>query len=170
MAGRPTDYRPEYVEQARKLCALGATDDEMADFFGCDRTTFYRWRTAHPDFAEAMKVAKEAADLRVERSLYQRAVGYSHPDTHMAVVEGEVVATPTVKHYPPDATSMIFWLKNRKPDAWRDKTQTEVTGKDGGPIQQETTASESARLLLDELARLKAGAAAPPAVDPDRKT
>jgi hypothetical protein len=46
--GRPTDYRPEYVEQVRKVCALGATHEEIAEFFDVTRKTIYTWRIAHP--------------------------------------------------------------------------------------------------------------------------
>ncbi|MEN2749338.1 helix-turn-helix domain-containing protein [Sphingomonas sp. T9W2] len=123
--GRPTKYRPEFVEQARKLAALGATDREAADFFEVDEATIHRWKHTHPDFCESLKVGKETADARVEQSLYRRALGYSHDAVKMHSVEGTVVTTPYVEHYPPDTTAAIFWLKNRKPTEWRDKTVVE---------------------------------------------
>lgn len=133
--GRPTLYKPEYVEQAKKLCLLGATDRELADFFKVSEQTLNSWKTQHPEFLESLKVGKEQADQRVERSLYQRALGYSHPDVHVSNFQGLVTLTPIIKHYPPETTAGIFWLKNRKPEEWRDRI--EHTGKDGGPIQTE---------------------------------
>ena len=66
--GRPTDYRPEFPEQAEKLCQLGATDIEIADFFEVDVRSIYRWKHAHPNFSDALKAGKEAADERVKRA------------------------------------------------------------------------------------------------------
>jgi len=62
----------------------------------------------------------------VVRSLFQRACGYSHPEDKIFQHEGNPVVVPTTKHYPPDATSAIFWLKNRDPANWRDKVEHEV--------------------------------------------
>jgi len=124
--GRPSKYKPEYCEQAHKLVLLGATDERIIDFFGIGNGTFYRWRQAHPEFREALKLSKEEMDTQVEKSLFLRAMGYSHPEDHISNYQGEVTVTPTTKHYPPDATSMIFWLKNRQPDKWRDTQQHNV--------------------------------------------
>lgn len=133
--GRPTSYKPEYAKQAAKLCALGATDAEMASFFEVDVATINRWKVAQPDFRESLKDAKAIADERVERSLYQRAMGYEHDEVDIRVVGGEVVMTPIRKHYPPDTTAAIFWLKNRKTKDWRDIKAVELTGAEGGPVQ-----------------------------------
>lgn len=133
-AGRPSGYRPEFVKQAEKLCALGATDIELADFFEIDVRTLYRWKGEYQEFCQALKVAKEVADERVERSLFARANGYEHDEVDIRVVGGEIVQTPIRKFYPPDTTAAIFWLKNRRPKEWRDKVEQEITGKDGGPL------------------------------------
>lgn len=123
--GRPTSFKPEYVEQARKLAELGATDREAAEFFKVNEATIHRWKHTQPEFCESLKVGKETADARVEQSLYRRALGYSHDAVKISTVEGEIVETPYVEHYPPDTTAAIFWLKNRKPADWRDKTVVE---------------------------------------------
>ena len=68
-------YKPEFADQARLLCRLGATDEELAEHFGACVRTIYRWRNAHEAFAEAVVVGKDHADDRVERALYARAVG-----------------------------------------------------------------------------------------------
>lgn len=136
--GRPSSYKPEYAAQAAKLCSLGATDVEMADFFEVATSTLYLWKNTHPEFSEALKAAKENADNRVERSLYQRALGYSHEAVKIISVGGEVQSVPYREHYAPDTTAAIFWLKNRRPDEWREKTVQEHTGKDGGAIELST--------------------------------
>jgi hypothetical protein len=139
---RPSKYKPEFAEQAEKLCKLGATDRELADFFGVAESTLNLWKVQHSEFSESLKVAKEQADQRVERSLYQRAVGYSHPDVHVSNFQGEVTLTPLTKIYPPETVACIFWLKNRKAAEWRDKVETELTGKGGGPIVISSTDAE----------------------------
>ena len=125
---RPSKYKPEYVEQAAKLCALGATDIEIADFFGVDARTLYRWKGEYPEFCQSLKISKEIADERVERSLFARANGYEHDEVDIRVVKDRIVKTPIRKFYPPDTTAAIFWLKNRKPAEWRDKQELEHSG------------------------------------------
>ncbi|WP_079246883.1 hypothetical protein [Sphingomonas turrisvirgatae] len=127
--GRPTAYRDEFVEQAKKLCELGATDMELADFFEVDVSTIYRWKIAHPEFCEALIAGKDACDDRVERSLYNRAVGYSFPAVKIfmpANAEAPVYA-PYTEHVPPDTGAAMSWLKNRRGDKWREKSEVDVT-------------------------------------------
>jgi len=114
---RPTSFKPEYAEQAAKLAKLGATDVQLADFFGVCIATIYNWKNDHPAFLDALKLSKEEADAIVEKSLYQRALGYEHDEVDIRVVGGEIVQTVVRKRYPPDTTAGIFWLKNRKPGA-----------------------------------------------------
>lgn len=131
--GRPTEYRDEYVEQAAKLCALGATDDEMADFFGVSTRTLYRWKLDHDDFCQAIKAAKAIADDRVERSLYQKATGYNYTEQQAIKIKleqhrEEVEVVDVSRHAPADTTAAIFWLKNRRAADWRDKQEIEHKG------------------------------------------
>jgi len=126
--GRPSKFKNEYVAQAQKLCKLGATDLEIADFFEVDVRTIYRWKGEHADFCQALKSGKDEADDRVERSLFAGANGYEHDEVDIRVVGGEIVQTPIRKLSPPDTTAAIFWLKNRRPAQWRDKQDVEHTG------------------------------------------
>lgn len=126
--GRPSSYKPEFVEQARKLCQLGATDLELADFFGVTDRTIYRWQTEFPEFCQALKAGKDPADDRVERSLFHRANGYTYDAVKIMAVKGEVVKVPYREHVPPDTTACLFWLKNRRPDKWRDIQKHEIGG------------------------------------------
>lgn len=126
---RPTKYKPEYAEQASKLCLLGATDKELADFFDVSEQTINAWKDKHPEFLESIKEAKSNLDRQVERRLFERATGYSHLDTKFATHEGSITdEREYIKHYPPDTTAAIFWLKNRQPESWRDKQEIESSG------------------------------------------
>lgn len=135
--GRPSAFKDEFCQQATNLCLLGATDDDLAKFFGFDERTINRWKVDHPEFGRALKAGKEGADANIGNSLYQRAIGYSHDSEEIKVVEGAIVRVPITKQYPPDTTAMIFWLKNRRPDLWRDKVLNEHSGPNGGPIQSQ---------------------------------
>lgn len=124
-AGRPTDYKPEYAEQARKLCELGATDRDVAHFFDVDERTINRWKHVHPEFCQSLTVGKEAADARVEQSLYRKATGYSFDAEKIFHSDGVITRADYIEHVPPSDTAAIFWLKNRKPAEWRDKVDLE---------------------------------------------
>lgn len=137
--GRPSSFRPEYCEQARKLCLLGYTDKELADFFEVSESTLNLWKTEHPEFSESLKEGKERADANVAASLYQRALGYSHPEEDIRTISigdgmSEIVKTPTIKHYPPDTKAAQIWLTNRQRHKWRDKQEVEVDVKPESPL------------------------------------
>lgn len=129
MAGRPSVYQPNFAEQAAHLCELGATDYQLAKFFKVTTRTIERWKIKHEEFCRALKVGKDVSDESVARSLYHRAMGYTFETEEIFQYQGEVVRTKVVKHIPPDTTAMIFWLKNRRPDAWRDKVDILSDGK-----------------------------------------
>lgn len=132
-AGAPTKYRPEFAAQAAKLCEFGATDYELAQFFGVRTGTIYEWRNRFPKFAEAVTIGKDAADTRVERSLFQRAVGYTFETEKVFHAMGQITRAEVVEHVPPDPGAALNWLKNRKPEVWRDKQI--IAGPDDGPLQ-----------------------------------
>jgi len=111
---RASAYKPEMCEQAYKLCLLGATDDQIADFFELSTSTIEKWKKVHPEFGEALLRGKTEADAVIAESLFHRARGYSHPDVHVSNYKGDITVTKITKHYPPDTTACIFWLKNRQ--------------------------------------------------------
>lgn len=135
MAGRPTKYKPEFAEQAEKLCKLGHTDAELALFFEVDEATINRWKESHPEFCESIKAGKDLADSEVVESLYRRALGYSHESVKIFQSGNEPLVVPYTEHYPPDPTSMIFWLKNRQKKKWRDKIEQGFTDNEGNDVQ-----------------------------------
>lgn len=126
-AGRHELFKPEYVEQAHKLCLLGATDDMLADFFHVTTQTVGNWKLSHPEFFEALKISKIEADEKVSRSLYNRALGYSHSTQKIFNANGVPLVVDTIEQYPPDTTAAIFWLKNRQPKQWRDRVEQDIT-------------------------------------------
>lgn len=126
--GRPTKFTPEMYDQAENLCLLGATNEELARFFKVAVSTIDLWIKKNPDFSGAIKKGREVADANVAKSLYRRAIGYSHPEDDIRTVSfgkgmSEIVITPTIKHYPPDTAAAFIWLKNRRPDKWREKVE-----------------------------------------------
>lgn len=132
-AGRPTKYQESYNRQAEKLCLLGSTDKDMADFFEVDESTINRWKIEYPEFCESIKRGKISADANVASRLYKRAIGYEHDEDKIFNNNGEPLIVPTTKHVQPDTTAAIFWLKNRQPKMWRDKQEIEH----GGSVHQE---------------------------------
>ena len=128
---RPTAYKGEYATQAQKLCDLGATDDEIAGFFEVSVRTIHRWKAAHEEFCHSLKVGKESADDRVERSLYHRAVGYQVQDTKVFNNNGSPMLVPYVKTVASDTTAAIYWLNNRRKDKWRNRHEIDNTSSDG---------------------------------------
>jgi hypothetical protein len=135
--GRPSGFKAEFTEQAEKLAKLGATDMEIADFFEVDVRTVNRWKISFPEFCQALKAGKDVADDKVIRSLFQRATGFEHEAVKifMPANASEPIHTNYREFVVPDTTACIFWLKNRRPDEWRDKQSNELSGPNGGPIQ-----------------------------------
>ena len=126
--GRPSKYKEEYSELAYKFCLLGATDEKLADFFDVCVATINTWKKEHPEFLVSIKRGKQIADAEVASSLYHRALGYSHKETKLVSYEGKVTDERDIdKHYAPGPTAAIFWLKNRQPEHWRDKSERTVT-------------------------------------------
>lgn len=137
--GRPSLYTPDFAKQAIKLCELGATNVDLADAFEVTVRTIERWAVQHEEFCRALKTGKEAADDRVERSLYNRAVGYTFDSEKILTLksaggEGVIERVKIKEHVPPDVTAQIFWLKNRRKDQWRDKHEVGVTNQDGEDV------------------------------------
>ena len=125
-AGRPSKYNPIFANQARKLCLAGYTDKQLADHFEVSEATLYTWKKKHPDFLEALKKGKAIADGEVAASLYERACGYSHPETKVFNYLGQTFEHEVIRHYPPDTAAAFIWLKNRQPQAWRDKVEQKI--------------------------------------------
>jgi hypothetical protein len=153
-AGRPTTYKPEFCRIAKEMAQLGATDREIAHALGISEKCFYLWTARYPKFVQAVKLGKTSPNERAERSLFMRATGYSYDSEEIYLVDEvteipgktkrsrptiirtkKVLRVPVVKHVPPGETSLIFFLKNRKKDEWRDFKATELSTPPGRPLE-----------------------------------
>jgi len=138
--GRESKYKDEYASEAFNYCLLGATDKEIATFFDVSEHTINNWKEEHEEFCEALKKGKASADALVASKLFSKANGFKYMEEigfkcksydeqgrQVEHVETKMVA----RYMPPDTTACIFWLKNRKPNAWRDKQDINVSGNVG---------------------------------------
>jgi len=117
---KPGKWDESMIFRAMMLAMEGITEKKIAIALNVHEHTINYWKRTKPEFLEALQRGKAQYTERVEQSLVESAVGYSHPDTHFAVIDGEVIQTPTMKHYPPNVTAQIFFLKNRAPNRWQD--------------------------------------------------
>lgn len=127
--------KPESLLLLEAWARDGLTDEQIADKMKINVATLYRYKQNYCEICEALKRGKEVVDVEVENALLKRALGYSttevtreralNPETGKV----ELVVTKAVtKEVPPDTTAQIFWLKNRRPDLWRDKQNVELSG------------------------------------------
>ncbi|MCA1490109.1 hypothetical protein I6F11_04145 [Ensifer sp. NBAIM29] len=134
--GRPTSWDERNLSIARTLAELGATDLEISQAFEVSIRTIHRWKLEYPEFREALEIGKDAADRKVEDSLYKRATGYSFDSEKIVVIEGEAQRVEIIEHVPPDTKAAMWWLQNRRPGTWRDvrhiKHDVEEEGALGG--------------------------------------
>ena len=155
--GRPLEYNPEtHPAIAENLSNEGCTQSEIAEKIGVHPATITDWKHKYPEFSEALKRGKQKPDDIVQKSLYTRAIGYEYTETKIVKDEtGCIIKTETVtKQMAPDVGAQCMWLKNRRPEEWRDKQEIEHSGKDGGPIRIVTAKD----LSDDDLAQIAAGA------------
>lgn len=100
----------------------GLTDEQIAHNIGIARKTLIEWKQRFSDISDALKRGKEVVDIQVENALLKRALGYEYTEVKTKKENGIVTeVTTTTKQVVPDVTAQIFWLKNRKPEKWRDK-------------------------------------------------
>jgi hypothetical protein len=131
--GRPTKYLRSMDAIVEKLAIKGFIDTQLAKAVGIAESTLTLWKKKYPSLIAAIKRGKAIADIEIEDSLNKRAKGYEYEEVHTEVyndVDGNkrIHKKVITKTLPPDPTSMIFWLKNRKPKDWRDKKEIEVEG------------------------------------------
>jgi hypothetical protein len=158
--GRKTIYNPKMAEIARKCCERGLTDLEVADVLGIGLATLYRWKLEYPEFSRVFKLGKAAADDRVERSLYSRAVGYSYLAEKAVMTRHGQKTVRYRAHIPPDTAAAVWYLKNRRPDRWRDSFRHEHIASPYDAIED----TAELRALLTKQAQAL-GLIAPPIVD-----
>lgn len=128
----------------------GLTDEQIAQNLGISKQTFYNYKSKYVDFFDSLKKGKEIVDYEVENALLKRALGYKYDEVTIEEFDDGSVKTKTVtKEVIPDTTAQIFWLKNRRPDKWRDKQMIEADVKtEANPFKDLTT--EELRKLIDD--------------------
>lgn len=127
--GRDSKYQPEFADQARKLCLLGATDSEIADFFAVSESTINNWKHQHPAFLESIRAGKIKADAEVADSLFKRATGH-HIQAEKIIKndEGKFEAVRYQQFLPGDPVAAYKWLTNRRRQNWADRSAVELQG------------------------------------------
>jgi hypothetical protein len=154
--GRPSLYKPEFAAQAFELCLAGATNQDLADTFEVGHSTIDNWLQKHPEFAQSVKRGRALADGRVAHGLYSRAIGYTYESTRVVLHQGELITVPHTVHKPPDVRACTFWLRNRRPQQWRDgRKPVEDEGPGWSALAE---ASERARLASEAEAAASASA------------
>lgn len=137
MAGRKNKYithvQPKLI-LIEGWCREGLIEKDIAKKLGVAYSTFRKYKNEYSALSAALKKGKEIADYEVENSLFKRAVGYEYEEKKVINyinedgTEREFKREVQKKQVPPDVTAQIFWLKNRKPDKWRDKQEIEHSG------------------------------------------
>ncbi len=129
------------LERIKAWSRDGLTNEDIAHNVGISTGTFYEWLKRFPELSTAVKITREVADLRVENALYKRARGYDYDEVvyerkiNKDTGEEEMIPTKSIrKHVQPDVTAQIFWLKNRKPDVWRDKREVQADVNGGAEV------------------------------------
>ena len=148
-AGRPPIYEPAYCPRAHKLALLGLTDVEIAEQFGISPDTLYEWKTAHPEFSEALRNGKTPADAEMAASFYKRGLGYEQPAVKIFMPAGAdaPVYAPYMEHYPGDVGAQKSWLFNRQGMHWRDRQPIDVNMSVEHRIAQMSPEERMARLV-----------------------
>src|SRR5262245_7359743 len=144
--GRPSNFDHAMCEQAHNYCLLGATNDELAEFFAVSPRTVDRWIAEHANFGDAVRSGRVVADARVARGLYTRAVGYDRTVERSAIVGGELKPVTSTIHYPPNVQACIFWLRHRRRETWDDRDPASENDS-YDPVAELEAASERARHL-----------------------
>jgi hypothetical protein len=146
--GRPTLYRPEYPDLARRFCVLGGSNEDLADFFEVSRSTIDEWLRVHPEFAEAVSKGRDIIDMVVADKLLSRVMGYTYEGKKYVLHRGEEKEVRHVVHYPPDVPACMFWLRNRRRKHWLERAQPPAAS--GLTLSELEEASERARQLHDK--------------------
>lgn len=153
--GRPAfEITEDVLKRVEAHASQGLTKKQIARTLGICYDTLNEKQKEYPEFSEAIKRGQAKGIAKVSNALFQRAVGYSHSDTKIMQHQGKVITHTYTKHFPPDTTAQIFFLKNRSPEEWKDRHNHEHTGADGGPIKSitaEMTPQEAAEAYQDTL-------------------
>lgn len=128
----------------------GLTDEQIAHNMDISRSTLNDWKKKYSDISDTLKRGKEVVDRQVENALLKRALGYEFDEVTKELTEtGLIVTKKVTKQQAPDTTAAIFWLKNRKPNEWRDKRETQISGDIGVRNPMQNLTEEELRRLAN---------------------
>lgn len=128
----------------------GLTDEQIAHNMDISRSTLNDWKKKYSDISDTLKRGKEVVDRQVENALLKRALGYEFDEVTKELTEtGLIVTKKVTKQQAPDTTAAIFWLKNRKPNEWRDKRETQISGDIGVHNPMQNLTEEELRRLAN---------------------
>lgn len=116
---------PEGLAKVEAWRRDGCSVEEVARRIGVNRDTVRAWGKRFPEFAEAMRRGADDFDDEVEAALMRAAIGYDYEEE---ALDKEGFVHKVKKHQPANITAMIFWLKNRRPEQWREKREVRVDG------------------------------------------
>lgn len=112
---------PKLIE---KLTSYGLTNEAVCNILDISHEEFIALMEDE-SYSKAVRTGKDRADFNIIEQLYQKAIGYEHTDYHFYSFQGELIEHKYVKRYPPDLPSIIFWLKNRRPNEWKEKVESD---------------------------------------------
>lgn len=163
LIGRPSKYKAtvKNLKQIERMAAKGFTNMDFADVLGVNHSTIDNWLAEHPEFFGSIKRGRDIADAKVEKSLFQRALGYKHKAVKIMTCDKQIVREEYTEQYPPDTMAGMYWLNNRKPREWRHKqtiesvsgvrplnihvSSVEEKGELGGGLKEAIKATEGAK-------------------------
>lgn len=100
----------------------GLTEEQIAQNIGISRQTLSEWKRDYADIGDAIKKGRAPVDIIVENALFKRATGYDWEETTTEIdTNGKKHIKKITRHVPPDVGAIVFWLKNRRRDKWRDR-------------------------------------------------
>lgn len=155
---RKSKYNREYhVQWIRGLAQRGLTIEQMAEDLSVAPSTLKKWIAENEELSDAVKKGRSYADAQVEMSLYKRAIGYTVKEKHTVVTTGKDGKTMPAKvdikevEIAPDTTACIFWLKNRRPDIWRDRVENQISGEIKTDVKKENVLKNLPDELLEQV-------------------
>lgn len=130
------------LDTIRMWRKMGFLEKEICEHLGVGVSNFARYKLQYRELREALKEGKEDADAAVENALFKRAIGYEYEVTETVAIRdaegkltGKVQLRRTKKHMAPNVLAQIFYLKNRCPEFWHDRTHHEYSSSNGQPLQ-----------------------------------
>ena len=129
-AGAPSKYvklkMGDKLDEVGKLCMLGLTMEQLADYYEVHKDTIYEWQKVYPEFSDAIKSNTVLADVEVAKSTFKKATGFEYEEEESVIIKGVLKTIKVKKYAKPDTMAAMFWLQNRQPENWKNKKHHQV--------------------------------------------